>query len=50
VGLDLVENIALTKVVDTSDDGYPGPNEFTSDPALFPPDVADGELYLASDA
>jgi hypothetical protein len=41
---------ALTKVVDTSDDGYPGPNENTSDPALFPPDVADGQLYLASNA
>jgi len=35
---------ALAKVVDEIDDGFIGPNEFTSDPSLFPPDVFNGGL------
>lgn len=40
----------LTKVVDAIDDGYPGPNEFTTDPTINPPDFPNEALYLESNA
>jgi len=30
---------SLVKVMDEVDDGFPGPNEYTSDPSVFPPDI-----------
>lgn len=41
---------ALSRVVDAIDDGFTGPNEFSSDPTLFPPDVFNNSLYLAENA
>ena len=38
---------SLVKVLDEVDDGDPGPNEYTPDPALSPPDLG-GSLYLES--
>ncbi len=43
----LIDCSSLVKVLDEFDDGDPGPNENTPDPALFPPDVG-GEVYLES--
>ncbi len=43
----LIDCSSLVKVLDEFDDGDPGPNEDTPDPALFPPDVG-GRVYLES--
>jgi len=55
-GVNIFSNAALSdcstlsKALDTVDDGYPGPNESTSDPTLFPPDVPMTGLYLEENA
>jgi len=38
--------------MDAVDDGFPGPNEFTPDPSVFPPDLNswNDELPLGSNA
>jgi hypothetical protein len=43
---------SLSKLMDTVDDGFIGPNEFTSDPSVFPPDLVspNDELPLAGNA
>jgi len=40
----------LSRVVDAIDDGFTGPNEFSSDPTLFPPDVFNNSLSLTENA
>jgi len=41
---------ALSRVVDAIDDGFTGPNEFSSDPTLVPPDVFNEGLSLTENA
>ena len=43
---------SLSTVMDAVDDGFPGPNEFTPDPSVFPPDLNswNDELPLGSNA
>ena len=43
---------ALSTVMDPADDGFPGPNEYTSDPTTFPPDLRspNDNLPLGSNA
>jgi hypothetical protein len=43
---------SLSKVMDEVDDGFPGPNEDTSDPSIFPPDLKspNDELPLGGNA
>jgi len=43
---------SLSTVMDDVDDGFPGPNEFTPDPSVFPPDLrsSNDELPLGNNA
>jgi len=43
---------SLSTVMDAVDDGFPGPNEFTPDPSVFPPDLnsSNDEIGLGNNA